>query len=112
MSKSYANRVELRDGAVMLYQKPAAKRPIWYYRIHVRGMHNIDGAKIKYDERSTGETDLDEAKRIGRRRLQKMLQSLFLHKNLFVPLLDHALNALRNLKPNASPGDIAVQVGS
>ena len=54
MSKSYANRIELRDGAVMLYQKPAAKRPIWYYRIHVRGMQGFQGEKLKYDERSTG----------------------------------------------------------
>lgn len=65
MSKSYANRIELRDGAVMLYQKPGAKRGFWYYRIHVRGMHDISGAKVKYDERSTGETDLDEAKRVA-----------------------------------------------
>ena len=65
MSKSYANRIELRDGAVMLYQKPSAKRPIWYYRIHIRGMHDLSGAKVKYDERSTGETDLDEAKRVA-----------------------------------------------
>jgi|GEM_PF-1083996 len=65
MSKSYANRIELRDGAVMLYQKPGAKRGFWYYRIHVRGMHDIGGAKVKYDERSTGETDLDEAKRVA-----------------------------------------------
>lgn len=65
MSKSYANRVELRDGAVVLYQKPGAKRGFWYYRIHVRGMHDITGAKVKYDERSTGETDLDEAKRVA-----------------------------------------------
>lgn len=65
MSKSYANRIELRDGAVMLYQKPGAKRGFWYYRIHVRGMHDIAGAKVKYDERSTGETNLDEAKRVA-----------------------------------------------
>ena len=65
MSKSYANRIELRDGAVILYQKPGAKRGFWYYRIHVRGMHDITGAKVKYDERSTGETDLDEAKRVA-----------------------------------------------
>lgn len=65
MSKSYANRIELRDGAITLYQKPGAKRGFWYYRIHVRGMHDISGAKVKYDERSTGETDLDEAKRVA-----------------------------------------------
>jgi integrase len=65
MSKSYANRIEMRDGAVMLYQKPGAKRGFWYYRIHVRGMHDITGAKVKYDERSTGETDLDEAKLVA-----------------------------------------------
>jgi len=49
----------------VLYQKPGARRGFWYYRIQVRGMQDISGAKIKYDERSTGETDLDEAKRIA-----------------------------------------------
>lgn len=65
MSKSYLNEVVLRDGAVKLFQRQNAKRGFWHYRINVRGMRDIDGKKVTYDERSTGETDLDEAKRIA-----------------------------------------------
>jgi integrase len=65
MSKSYINEVVLRDGAIKLFQRQNAKRGFWHYRINVRGMRDIDGKKVKYDERSTGETDLDEAKRIA-----------------------------------------------
>lgn len=65
MSKSYVNEVQLRDGAVKIFQRQNAKRGYWHYRIYVRGMRDIDGNKVKYEERSTGETDLDEAKRIA-----------------------------------------------
>ena len=34
-------------------------------RIHVRGMRDVDGSKLTYVQETTGETDLDEAKRIA-----------------------------------------------
>lgn len=63
MSKSYRNKVELKDGQVILFHRQQAKRPIYHMRIHVRGMRDVYGGKVTYVQESTGETDLEEAKR-------------------------------------------------
>ncbi|MBE1296793.1 MAG: hypothetical protein GJ678_11235, partial [Rhodobacteraceae bacterium] len=63
MCKSYLNKVELKDGQVILFHRPNAKRPIYHMRIHVRGMTDVYGNKVTYVQESTGETDLEEAKR-------------------------------------------------
>lgn len=63
MSKSYLNKVELRDGQVILFHRPNSKKPIYHMRIHVRGMQDVYGNKVTYVQESTGETDLEEAKR-------------------------------------------------
>jgi integrase len=65
MSKSYLNKVELKDGQIILFHRQNAKRPVYHMRIHVRGMHNIYDEKVTYVQRSTGETDLEEAKRVA-----------------------------------------------
>ena len=48
MSKSYLNKVELKDGQVILFHRPNAKRPIYQMRIHVRGMTDVFGNKVTY----------------------------------------------------------------
>ncbi|KPA22699.1 Phage integrase family protein [Shimia sp. SK013] len=63
MSKSYLNKVELRDGQIILFHRQNAKKPIYHMRIHVRGMRDVYGNKLTYVQESTGETDLEEAKR-------------------------------------------------
>ena len=63
MSKSYLNKVELKDGNIILFHRPNAKKPIYHMRIHVRGMRDVYGNKVTYVQESTGETDLEEAKR-------------------------------------------------
>ena len=63
MSKSYLNKVELKDGQVILFHRQHAKRPVYHVRIHVRGMQDVYGNKVTYVQESTGETDLDDAKR-------------------------------------------------
>lgn len=57
------NKVELKDGQIILFHRQNAKRPIYHMRIHVRGMRDIYGNKLTYVQESTGETDLEEAKR-------------------------------------------------
>jgi len=65
MSKSYLNKVELKDGQILLFHRPNSKRPIYHMRIHVRGMKDARGGKVTYIQESTGETDLEEAKRVA-----------------------------------------------
>jgi integrase len=65
MSKSYLNKVELKDGQIILFHRQNAKRPVYHMRIHVKGMRNLHDEKVTYIQRSTGETDLEEAKRIA-----------------------------------------------
>lgn len=66
MGMSYANKVEMKEGQVILYhRRPNSKRPIYHMRIHVRGMRDIAGNKKPYLFASTGESDLDEAKRVA-----------------------------------------------
>jgi integrase len=65
MSKSYLNKVELRDGQIILFHRQNSKRPIYHMRIHVRGMTDVYGNKVTYIQESTGETDLEEAKRFA-----------------------------------------------
>jgi len=62
---SYLNAVELRDGQILLFNRPNSKKNIWHMRLYVRGMEDIEGGKVKYYTRSTGELDLDEAKRVA-----------------------------------------------
>lgn len=57
------NKVELKDGQIILFHRQNAKRLIYHMRIHVRGMRDIYGNKLTYVQESTGETDLEEAKR-------------------------------------------------
>jgi hypothetical protein len=53
MSKSYLNKVELKDGQVILFHRNAnSKRPIYHMRIHVRGMQDIQGNKLTYIQES------------------------------------------------------------
>jgi integrase len=63
MSKSYRNKVELKNGAIILFHRQNAKKPIYHMRIYVRGMRDIYGNKVTYVQESTGEIDLEEAKR-------------------------------------------------
>lgn len=65
MSKSYLNKVELKDGQIILFHRQNSKRPVYHMRIHVRGMHNVYDEKVTYVQRSTGETELEEARRIA-----------------------------------------------
>ncbi|KIN77214.1 phage integrase family protein [Sulfitobacter mediterraneus] len=65
MSKSYLNKVELKGGQIILFHRQNAQRPVYHMRIHVRGMKDIRGNKVTYVQRSTGETDLEEARRIA-----------------------------------------------
>ena len=62
---SYLNAVELRDGQILLFNRPNSKKNIWHMRLYVRGMEDIEGGKVKYYTRSTGELNLDEAKRVA-----------------------------------------------
>lgn len=63
MSRSYLNKIELRDGNVILFHRPNSKKPIYHMRIYVRGMRDVYGNKVTYVQESTGETDVEEAKR-------------------------------------------------
>jgi len=66
MSAGYLNKVELKDGQIVLFQRNAnSKRPIYHMRIHVRGMRDIHGNKLTYWKSTTNESDLDEAKRVA-----------------------------------------------
>ncbi len=65
MSKSYLNKVELKGGEILLFHRPNSKKPIYHMRIHVRGMQDLHGEKLTYVQESTGEQDLDEARRVA-----------------------------------------------
>lgn len=65
MGQRFNNRVELKGGEIILFHRDGAKKPIWHMRIHVRGMHDVNGKKFSHIQESTGELDLDEAKRIA-----------------------------------------------
>ena len=65
MAQRYNNRVELKDGEVILFHRAGAKRPIWHMRLHVRGMTDLNGTKFSHVQETTGELDLDEAKRVA-----------------------------------------------
>lgn len=65
MGQRFNNRVELKGGDIILFNRDGAKRPIWHMRIHVRGMHDIDGKKFSHIQETTGELELDEAKRVA-----------------------------------------------
>jgi len=74
MSASYPSKVELKQGQVILFVRPGAKRPIWHMRIHVRGMRDLQGNKFTYVQQSTGETDLEEAQRIALNKYDELKQ--------------------------------------
>jgi integrase len=60
------NKVEMKDGQILLYHRTAnSKRPIYHMRIHVRGMRDIHGNKVTYWKSTTNESDLEEAKRVA-----------------------------------------------
>ena len=66
MSKAYLNKVELKDGQILLFHRTAnSKRPIYHMRIHVRGMRDVHGNKVTYWQSTTNESDLEEAKRVA-----------------------------------------------
>lgn len=66
MNSGYLNKVELKDGQILLYHRSASsKRPIYHMRIHVRGMRDIHGNKLTYWKSTTNESDLEEAKRVA-----------------------------------------------
>lgn len=72
MGQRFNNRVELKGGDIVLFNRDGAKRPIWHMRIHVRGMHDIDGKKFSHIQETTGELELDEAKRIALERYDEL----------------------------------------
>lgn len=66
MSKAYLNKVELKDGQIVLFHRTTnSKRPIYHMRIHVRGMRDVHGNKVTYWQSTTNESDLEEAKRVA-----------------------------------------------
>ena len=66
MGDGYLNKVEMKDGQILLYHRTAnSKRPIYHMRIHVRGMRDIHGNKLTYWKSTTNESDLEEAKRVA-----------------------------------------------
>lgn len=65
MGQRFNNRVELKGGEIILFNRDGAKKPIWHMRIHIRGMRDIDGKTFSHVQETTGELDLDEAKRIA-----------------------------------------------
>ncbi len=65
MGRKFNNRVDLKQGEIILFNRDGAKRPIWHMRLHVRGMRDIDGKKFNHVQETTGELDLDEAKRVA-----------------------------------------------
>lgn len=66
MSKAYLNKVELKDGQIVLFHRTAnSKRPVYHMRIHVRGMRDVHGAKVTYWQSTTNESDLEEATRVA-----------------------------------------------
>ncbi len=66
MNSSYLNKVELKDGQILLFHRTAnSKRPIYHMRIHVRGMRDVHGNKVTYWQSTTNESDLEEAQRVA-----------------------------------------------
>jgi|TARA_B110000902_G_C13878154_1_gene425598 hypothetical protein len=66
LSKSYLNKVEMKEGQILLFHRAAnSKRPIYHMRIHVHGMRDIHGNKVTYWQSTTNESDLEEARRIA-----------------------------------------------
>jgi hypothetical protein len=66
MSAGYLNKVEMKDGQIVLYHRSnTSKRPIYQMRVHVRGMLDLGGKKKPYFFGTTNESDLDEAKRVA-----------------------------------------------
>jgi hypothetical protein len=66
VSKAYLNKVELKDGQIVLFHRTAnSKRPVYHMRIHVRGMRDVHGAKVTYWQSTTNESDLEEATRVA-----------------------------------------------
>lgn len=65
MGQRFNNKVELKDGKIILFNRDGAKKPIWHMRIHIRGMRDLDGREFSHVQETTGELDLDEAKRIA-----------------------------------------------
>ncbi len=84
MSKSYFNKVEMKEGQILLFHRTAnSKRPIYHMRIHVRGMGDIYGNKVTYWQSTTNESDLEEAKRVA---LDKFDELRLLTKDNRAPL--------------------------
>lgn len=66
MSTGYLNKVEMKDGQIVLYHRSTtSKRPIYQMRVHVRGMRDLAGKTKPYFFGTTNESDLDEAKRVA-----------------------------------------------
>lgn len=66
MSTGYLNKVELKDGQIILFHRSTtSKRPIYQMRVHVRGMRDLGGKAKPYFFGTTNESDLDEAKRVA-----------------------------------------------
>ena len=72
MAGRFNNRVELKGGEIILFYRDGAKRPIWHMRIHVRGMRDIDGNTFSHIQETTGELDLDDAKRVALERYDSL----------------------------------------
>lgn len=72
MAQKYNNRVELKDGEIVLFNRDGAKKPIWHMRIHLRGMRDLGGKKFSHIQETTGELDLDEAKRVALERYDEL----------------------------------------
>lgn len=61
----YDNRHEEKNGHVVVFTRAGAKKPIWHYRLFVKGSTSADGSKQQYVQRSSGTTDKAEAIRIA-----------------------------------------------
>lgn len=69
---SYLNAEELEGGRILLFNRPNAKKNVWHMRIYVAGMEDIGGQKVKYYTRSTGELDLNRARRVALETYEKL----------------------------------------
>lgn len=94
MSKAYLNKVELKDGQIVLFHRTAnSKRPVYHMRIHIRGMRDIYGNKLTYWQSTTNESDLDEARSIALKKFYE-LQGLVREGRNVEDLTFHQLYAL------------------
>lgn len=72
----------LREGDLVLYLRPKVTRPVVQYRIRIPGEAN------KYERRSTGHTDLKNAREIAERRFDELMLRQRQGVSVFAPTFD------------------------